>query len=152
MQTLFEVKATLEPQKDQVWVIVKQPATLQYKVENVTVPPPQETRFGNTSPSTETAPSEPFTVGYEVCVDKKVWSLEESSEGQGVIDVQPQEFKMITLNIIPNVSGPLPVPTLQLTWPARGQGSCMLTSAQVYNVNHGQVVTVHTSTAQGEQN
>lgn len=150
LQPLLEINASVKPQQGVVWVTTKQPTSLEYKIKNITEPPPQETQFGTTPPSDDTTPTKQPTVEYEVCTNKKVWSLQDKSRGEMEIP-GPQEDCYLRLTIVPKQSGPLPVPLLLLKYPAGGNG-CVLTSAQVHNVNHKQTVTVHPTAGQGEQN
>ena len=128
----------------------KQSASLEYKIRNIAEVPPQETQFGATPPHDDTTPTKQAMVEYEVCADKKEWSLLDKSRGDLEIP-EPQEDCCLRLTIVPNTSGPLPVPLLLLKYPAGGSG-CVLTPAQVHNVNHQQVVTVHPTAVQGEHN
>ena len=150
-QTVFEVEANVEPARDQVWVTLHKPAALQYTIYNISPLGPQETQFGTTSPESP-PPSMEYRLGYEVCVDKKVWSLQEV--GHGVVDIPaPQQSVRVSVGVVPNGSGIVAVPELILRWvPAEqksGTEGCVLTGAQVYNVCHSQTVPVQTSPSTG---
>lgn len=155
-QTLFEVKPSVEPQRDQVVVTMNQPAHLLYTITNITEPPPKETQLGTTPPTgevtpTSTSPSGECRLGYEVCVDLGVWSLQE--EGQGVMNMPaPGQSEELHLHVVPCSSGPLPIPPLLLKWlPEEGVAGCVLTPAQVYDVYpRGEVVTVSMPAAREE--
>lgn len=154
---MFEVGATCTVElQNQAWVTVHKPCTLVYSIRNIMDQPPQETQFGTTPPSGEATPTRmDYKLGYEVCVDKKVWILQE--QGRGLLSVPDYQLKTrLGLLVVPNKSGSLPVPHLLLKWvPSPGDSGgvvnegCVLTNAQVYDLCQGQMVTVHTSSSVG---
>lgn len=159
MQTVLEVEASVEPGREQACVTAHRPATLHYTIKNITAQPPQETQFGTTPlsgktthPSGDASPTSiAHRLGYEVCVDKKVWSLQE--QGQGVVDIpEPQRSVRLAVGVVPSGNGSLPIPVLTLRWGSAGLavgGGAALTNAQVYNAYHSQTVNVQSLTAAG---
>lgn len=151
---MFEVECSVEPAKDQVWIVGQQPAFLHYTIRNITEQPPPETQFGTMPTSGKTTPtSREYRLGYEVCVDKGAWSLQDPTQGQGTLEMpRAQLTSQLLVTVVPSGSGSLPVPRLLLKWvpadTAGGEG-CVLTDAQVYEVSRGQTVTVHTSSSAG---
>lgn len=161
--------------RDQVWVVTHRAALLLYTIRNITEQPPPETQFGTTPTSDLATPtsdqaiptsdqatptSTEYKLGYEVCVDKKAWSLQDPGAGQGVLDVPgPQLASTLQFTIVPSGSGSFPMPRLLLKWVPMNSGGvakeesagvgCVLTDAQVYELSRGQLVTVHSSSSVG---
>ena len=140
----------MEPHGDQTSILIHHMATLVFTIRNITELPPQETHFG-TTPTTH---SLDYKLGYKVCADEKVWSLQD--KGQGVIDVPgPQRKARLNFKIIPNENGPLLIPGLTLYRVPLDLGreelteGRIFTNAQVYNTSLGQVVNVSTSSGIG---
>ena len=147
------MECAVEPAREQACLTAHRPATLLYTIRNITPRAPQETQFGTTppssaatSPSDETTPTNiAYRLGYEVCADKKAWSLQD--QGQGVVDIpEPQQSVQLNVGVVPSGSGSLSIPELTLRWLAapptpQGQGY-VLTGAQVYNIYHSLTVSV----------
>ena len=159
---MFELEGSVEPKKDQVWITSHRPADLQYTIKNISAQPPQETQFGSSDAATPTSEEASptgvgYRLGYEISADKKVWSLQD--HGQGIIDIpEPQQSVVLSVGVVPNGSGPLPMPELVLKWVpvvhslgggAANKEGCVLTSAQVHNICHNQRVTVQSPTGAG---
>lgn len=158
---MFEVEASVEPARDQASLAVHKPALLLYTIKNIMPHPPQETQFGTTPPSSAaTTPSDEapptnvtYRLGFEVCADKKVWSLKD--RGQGAVDIpEPQMSVRVCVGVVPCVSGSFSIPELRLSWSVvQGRGftappmaqnrGYVLTGAQVYNTCYGQTVSIH---------
>ena len=155
MQTVFEVEGSVEPMRDQVWVVAQRPSLLLYTIRNITEQPPPETQFGTTPLTSETTPTtrREYRLGYKVCVDKGAWSLQDPTQGQGTLDMPGAQLtSQLAVTVLPSESGSLPVPRLLLKWvptDTEGGEGCVLTDAQVYRVSRGQTVTVHTSSSAG---
>lgn len=117
---MFEVKRSVDPVKEQPLVTVHRPALLHFSIFSTAEDrAPQETQFAATSPVDITMHDTPtsmgYRLGYEVCVDEKVWSFQE--QGQGFIEVPgPQLTSHLHFQVVPKVSGPLPLPKLLLSW------------------------------------
>ncbi len=140
---------------DNTSIVAHQPATLVCIITNITMPPPQETKFGFTPPSVEDSFKSCTSVdiqkvGYEVQVDRKAWGIQGS--GQGVFEM-PASLKKARLQfqVVPTQSGVLQVPTVQLykmtatdsSIAGEADKKLALTNAQVYDCSRGQLVTVH---------
>ena len=151
MQTVFEVDGSVQPVRDQVWVVAQRPALLVYEVRNITKQSLPETQFGTTPLSAETTPTtKERKLGYELCLDKGVWSLQESTQERGVLATPTvQSVTTLQVAVVPNSSGSVPVPRLQLKWAGPDGEGQVLTDAQVYETSRGQTVTVHTSSSAG---
>ena len=141
---------------DHASILAHQPATLVCTITNITTPPPQETRFGfttprsneGTTPSSSAPPSPPQKVGYEVLVDRASWGIIKGS-GKGAFDIPaPQKKKTLQFQVVPAQSGFLQLPSLQLYRLGGSRGGeqgdkLVLTDAQVYSTSRGQLVSVH---------
>ena len=103
---IYEVHATVEPHKDHAALTVRSRSSLKYTIVNV---------------SKDVGPQE---LRYEVNFDPKHWSLQDSAVGTRTGPAPGKAIKL-TLLVIPNDFGVLPVPTLtlskQLTSSGRGQ-------------------------------
>ena len=142
------------PSKDQAGLLTHHVAILTYYICNTTEPLPQETQFGTTPTSTTPISNQSdYKLGYELCVDKKAWSIQEL--GCDIIEIPgPGKMYTLQLEVTPTKSGSLLVPGLTLSWVPVNSGKkwlsdkslgTELTNAQVYNSSHGHTVTVNTS-------
>lgn len=114
------------------------PATLICTVRNVTH---------------ETTPIDmPTKLGYSLCVDKD-WFLRDSSQGVMEVPAAGKETRRL-LQITPCSSGVLTLPGVTLShvmspdrWLEDKSAGTTLTSAQVFNLSQGKVVSVSPSTS-----
>ena len=136
-QLLYEVRATVQPHKDAA-LTVRSKASLKYTIANVS---------GGVGP---------HDLRYKVNFDPKHWSLQDAAEGNRT-GPAPGKAIELTLLVIPNEFGVLPVPTLTLSQQlsqtkgekvGRASGSdeleddyVILSDAQVANHSLGQVVS-----------
>lgn len=149
---------SVESSTEHAALVVQRPASLICTITNTTPQSPQKaTQFGFT-PSIKDAlptlnPASPtsYKLGYEVCVNKKVWKMQDN--GKGILEVpRPQRTVRLQFQVVPCISGTIKLPCLLLHRVMMGKRSCdvektALTAAQVYNVSHGQVVSVNTNTS-----
>ena len=139
-QLLYSVHATVQPHKDHSALTVRSKSSLKFTIANVT------TNEG------------PHDLRYKVNFDPKHWSLQDAAEGTRP-GPAPGKVIELTLLVIPNEFGVLPVPTLTLSKRGKkkeekeGKGAerkvsdeteddfVMLSDAQVANQSLGQFVT-----------
>ena len=95
-QLIYEVCTAVEPHKDHAALTVRSKSSLKYTIVNV---------------SDSVAPQE---LRYEVNFDPKHWSLQDSAVGTRT-GPAPGKAIELTLLVIPNDFGVLPVPTLILS-------------------------------------
>jgi hypothetical protein len=93
---IYEVHAAVEPHKDHAALTVRSRSSLKYTIVNV---------------SKDVGPQE---LRYEVNFDPKHWSLQDSAVGTRT-GPAPGKAIELTLLVIPNDFGVLPVPTLTLS-------------------------------------
>jgi len=143
----------VEASADRASILARQPATLICTVKNITTPPPQETRFGFSTPSNEDGSSSssapPQKIGYEVLIDsnRMCWGI---GKEKGTFEMPaPLKKKTLQFQVVPAQSGFLQLPSLQLyrLGNSKQEDRLLLTDAQVYNTSRGQVVTVHSEDA-----
>ena len=101
-QLIYEVRATVEPHKDHAALTVRSRSSLKYTIVNV---------------SKDVGPWE---LRYEVNFDPKHWSLQDSAVGTRT-GPAPGKAIELTLLVIPNDFGVLPVPTLTLSKKLTGE-------------------------------
>ena len=142
MQTIYEVKASLEPMKEHSRVTTKRTAFLKFDIKNVT-----KNRFTT-------------KLRYDVMADSKIWNLQDRP--WGVIEVpKPGQQTQLSIKVMPLVVGLVELPTLTLSQyladiNPKGTGSpgkelntsdgrCIpLSNAQLYNLSLGEAVSIAT--------
>ena len=99
---IYEVRASVEPHKDHAALTVRSRSSLKYTIVNV---------------SKDVGPRE---LRYKVNFDPKHWSLQDSAVGTRT-GPAPGKAIELTLLVIPNDFGVLPVPTLTLSKKSTGE-------------------------------
>ena len=137
IQTVYEVRAYVDPLKEHDSLVVKRLATLSYKVRNV---------------SSDKKSSLTNKLNYCIAADRTKWTVRDPTEGV-VNSPRGGETIEITVRVSPNEVGVLPIPVLTLSAVNQEEADSAetkglteklvpLTGAQVYNLSYGQVVSI----------
>ena len=132
-QTIYELRGSVEPQKSSTVAVI-----LKYHIKNIAQ-----------NDSKQQLPSKLY---YCVQVDTSQWTMLDSHEGVVRAPLTGQMVQLV-INVSPNVTGLLPLPTLTLCKCPDDFNLASLskvsdvelvpmTNAQVYNLSHGNVVSV----------
>ena len=135
-QTIYELRGSMEPHKSST-VAVRQSAILKYHIRNVA--------------QNDSKQQLPNKLYYCVQVDARHWTMLDNHEG--VVKVPLTGQIQLIISVSPNASGLLPLPTLTLckcpddftlASPSKVPDVELvpMTNAQVYNLSHGNVVSV----------